>query len=375
MSLIIRPIEAKSDVVKFVKCQWDFYKDDPNWVPPMKMDRMNLLNTKTNPFYQHSLMQLFLAEDNGEIVGRIAAIINDNHNKTHNDKVGFFGFFECVNDQNVADLLFNTANDWLKSRGMDTSRGPVNPSLNDETGLLIEGYNMPAVTLMTYNPEYYAELIENAGFAKAKDLYAYLLEMHSFLTDKMRRMQSIIRKRYQIKIRKMNFKNKAKFKEDVKIMKELYNKAWEDNWGFVKMTDAEFEHLAKDMKMVADPNFTLIVEIKGKPAGFVLGLPDINQCFIKNRSGSTLGGIWHLMTKKKKIDTLRIIVLGVLPEYRSTGADAALYYEFFERGSKRGIKFGEASWILEDNLMMNRALTVTMNGKKYKTYRLYDKAI
>ncbi|MCK5740852.1 MAG: GNAT family N-acetyltransferase, partial [Chlorobi bacterium] len=133
MSLIIRPIEAKSDVVKFVKCQWDFYKDDPNWVPPMKMDRMNLLNKKTNPFYQHSLMQLFLAEDNGKIVGRIAAIINDNHNKTHNDKVGFFGFFECVNDQNVADLLFNTANDWLKSRGMDTSRGPVNPSLNDET--------------------------------------------------------------------------------------------------------------------------------------------------------------------------------------------------------------------------------------------------
>lgn len=375
MNFEIKPIGAKKDKMRFIKSQWNFYKNDPNWVPPIIADRVKLLDTVKNPFYKHSIIQLFIAESDGKIVGRIAAIINDNHNKTHNDKVGFFGFFECINNQEVANALFDTAGDWLKARGMTVMRGPENPSQNDEVGLLIDGFDMPPVLLMTYNPKYYIDLIDDSGFKKAKDLYAYNLKMEDYRSEKLIRMQNIIRKRYKVTIRDMNFKNKAQFTKDVKTLKEIYNNAWEPNWGFVKMTDAEFDFLAADLKPVAESTLTFIAEIDGKPAGFALALPDINQALIHNKKGSLLGAVWHLLTKKKKITWVRIIVLGVLKEYQKTGIDSVMYYEFFKRGSKMGITNGEASWILEDNEMMNKAATKTMNGELYKTYRLYEREL
>lgn len=375
MNLIIKPVETKADRMRFIRCQWDFYKNDPNWVPPIIADRVKLLDTEKNPFYKHSVMQLFLAIAEGKIVGRIAAIINENHNRTHKDKVGFFGFFECIDNQEVANALFDTAADWLKSRGMNVMRGPENPSQNDEVGLLMDAFDKPAVILMTYNPEYYIKLVENYGFKKAKDLWAYLLDMNTYLTEKIVRMQNIVRERYNLVIREVNFKNKEQFKRDVDSIKQIYNSAWQPNWGFVKMTDDEFDFLAADLKTIAEPKFAFLVESKGKVVGFALGLPDINQCLIHNKNGSLVGAIWHLLTKKKKITLIRIIVLGVLPEFQKTGVDAVMYYEFTQRGKALGITHGEASWILEDNEMMNRALTVTMNGKVYKTYRLYEKEI
>ncbi|MFN8361635.1 MAG: hypothetical protein U0264_17135 [Candidatus Kapaibacterium sp.] len=371
----IKAVTSKSDEMKFIKCQWNFYKGDKNFVPPMIMDRKKLLDTTKNPFYKHSEMQLFLAERDGAIVGRIGAIINHNHNTTHEDLIGFFGFFECENNQQTANLLFATAGEWLKKRGMTHVRGPVNPSMNDECGLLVDGFTSPPVILMTYNPEYYARLIEGAGFAKEKDLLAYILENKSYVTDKMNRMVDIIRERNHITVREVNFKNKAQFEKDVKTLKDIYNAAWEKNWGFVKMTSEEFDFLAADLKQIADPRYALIIDIKGQPVGFALALPDINQCFIHNKNGGLLGGVWHLLTKKSKISLLRIIVLGVLPEYRRTGADAVMYYELGKRGVDKGITHGEASWILEDNTMMNRGLTTTMNGKVYKTYRIYQKEL
>ncbi len=371
----IKAVTSKSDEMKFIKCQWNFYKGDKNFVPPMIMDRKKLLDTTKNPFYKHSEMQLFLAERDGAVVGRIGAIINHNHNTTHEDLIGFFGFFECENNQQTANLLFATAAEWLKKRGMTHVRGPVNPSMNDECGLLVDGFTSPPVILMTYNPEYYARLIEGAGFAKEKDLYAYILENKSYITDKMNRMVNVIRERNSITVREVNFKNKAQFEKDVKTLKDIYNAAWEKNWGFVKMTDEEFDFLAADLKQIADPRYALIIEIKGQPVGFALALPDINQCFIHNKNGGLLGGVWHLLTKKSKISLLRIIVLGVLPEYRRTGADAVMYYELGKRGVDKGITHGEASWILEDNTMMNRGLTTTMNGAVYKTYRVYQKGL
>jgi len=361
--------------MKFIKSQWNFYKGDKNFVPPIIMDRQKLLNTKKNPFFKHSKMQLFLAERDGAVVGRIGAIINDNHNETHDDTIGFFGFFECENNQQTANILFEAAHTWLKERGMTHVRGPVNPSLNDESGLLIDGFNLPPVILMTYNPKYYMQLIENTGYAKEKDLYAYLLENKTYMTDKMQRMVNVIRERNHITIREVNFKDKQQFNRNVKTLKEIYNAAWEKNWGFVKMTDEEFDFLAGDLKQIADPSYTLILEIKGQPVGFALALPDINQSLIHNKNGGILGAAWHLLTKKKKITLLRIIVLGVLPEYRRTGADAVMYYELGKRGLAKGITHGEASWILEDNQMMNRALTSTMNGSVYKTYRVYQKLL
>jgi hypothetical protein len=375
MDIKIIPIVSKADLIKFIKCQWLFYKEDPNWVPPLISDRLKLLDTNRNPFFKHSIMQLFLAESEGEIVGRIAAIINDNHIKTHNEKVGFFGFFECINNQEIADRLFDTAGDWLRSRGMEIMLGPENPSVNDEIGLLIDGFDSPPVILMTYNPKYYINLIENAGFIKAKDLYAYFLKMGEWMTDKLERGQKLAREKYNITIREVNFKDKTQFKKDVDTLKEIYNSAWQYNWGAIKMTEEEFDFLAADLKQIAEPSFTFIAEIKGVPVGFALALPDINKLLINNKKGGLLGAAWRLILQKKKINFIRIIVLGVLPEHRNAGVVAVMYYELGERGAKRNIFSGEASWILEDNLMMNRALTVTMHGKIYKTYRLYYKSL
>ncbi|MCX6154344.1 MAG: hypothetical protein NT007_09295 [Candidatus Kapabacteria bacterium] len=375
MQVNIRPVLLKSDLLKFIRCQWNFYTNDPNFVPPLISDRLKLLDKKKNPFYAHSKMQLFLAESESKIVGRIAAIVNDNHNKTHNDKTGFFGFFESIDDSSVASQLFITAEEWLKANGCDKVMGPMNPSINDEIGLLIEGFDSPPVILMTYNPQYYGKLIENAGYAKAKDLFAYHLKNETYLSEKADRMQTLIRERYQIKIRSIDFKNKKQFKEDVATLRDIYNVAWQQNWGAVKMTDEEFDFLAADLKQIADPNLCIIAEVKGKVAGFGLALPDINECLIHNKKGGLLGALWQLMTKQKKISLARIIVLGVLPEFRNIGLDAILYYEFGTRAAKRGILRGEASWILEDNLMMNRALTATMHGEVYKKYRLYDKTL
>lgn len=375
MSVQIRTVTSQSDTNTFIDAQWLFYKNDPNFVPPLKMDRRKLLNKKVNPFYKHAEMELFLAERNGTVVGRIGAIVNWNHNKTHNDAVGFFGFFECENNQETANALFNAAAQFLKKHNMTAMRGPLNPSMNDESGLLVEGFDSPPVVLMTYNPPYYADLIEKAGLVKVKDLLAYHLHNEHYLSDKLQRLTNIVRERNHVTVRSVNFKNKKQFWEDVKTLKTIYNAAWEPNWGFVKMTDEEFDFLANDLKQIADPDFTLILEIKGKPVGFALGLPDINQSLIYNKKGGILGGIWHLLTKKKHITFTRIIVLGVLPEYQKTGVDAVLYWDLGDKARKKGRPYGEASWILEDNVMMNRALTTTMLGKVYKKYRLYEKGI
>jgi hypothetical protein len=375
MAIEIKKVDTKSDLMQFIKSQWLFYKNDPNFVPPIIADRKKLLSREKNPFFKHSEMQEFLAFENGQIVGRIAAIKNDNHNLTHNDKVGFFGFFESVNNQEVANKLFDACKTWLLERGLDTMRGPVDPSLNDECGLLIEGFELPPVVLMKYNPPYYIDLIKNYGFDDAMLLYAYILQMENYQSEKLVRMQNIVRERYKIKVRNLDFKDKKKLMEDIRIIKGLYNQAWEKNWGFVKATNEEFDVLADDLIQIADPNLVLIVEVNNQIAGFALALPDINEVLIHNKNGSLLGAAWHLFTKSKKIKTLRIITLGILPEFRKTGADAVLYYEIGERGRKRGITQGEASWILSINSEMNNALQQAMKGKIYKKYMLYDKKL
>lgn len=373
MAVNIRTAESKADVNRFITLQWKFYGGDRNWVPPLLMDRRKLLNRSKNPFYKHAEMQLFIAESDGEDVGRIAAIVNHNHNTTHDDRVGFFGFFESVNRQDVADALLDAAADWLRSKRMDTMRGPMNPSVNDEIGLLVDGFERPPVLLMTYNPRYYPVLLETWGLRKEKDLYAYLLSTETTITPKLERVQAMVRERYNLTIRNIDFKN---LDRDVVTLKQIYNQAWEKNWGAVAMTDEEFDFLAADLKQVIGDfkEFAFIAERNGIPVGFSLALPDINQALIHNRKGRLLPGIWHLLTQTRQIDTVRIIVLGVLPEFRGKGFDSVMYFETVTRAIRRGLKFGEASWVLEDNVMMNRAADL-MNGQRYKTYRIYDAAI
>ncbi len=375
MNIKIEKLQGKSDTKKFIKCQRQFYINEPNFVTPLMLDQMDALNTEKNPFYQHSKLQLFIAKNENKIVGRIAAITNDMHNKLHNDMVGFFGFFECIDDVDVARALFSAAGEWLKAQGMSHMRGPANPSLNDTCGVLVEGFDSPPVVLMPFNPKYYDKLIKDAGLPKVMDLYAYDLWVDNYLTPKMERMQGLIRKRYEITTRDVNFKNKEQFKKDVNTLKSLYNAAWQPNWGFVKMTDDEFDHLANGLKMIAESSLAFMIESKGKTVGFGLGLLDINQVLKNSPSGATLPGVWQLLTKRKKIDSFRIIVLGVLPEYQKTGIDAILYYEYGLRCKALGMEHAEASWILENNTMMNRALTQTLNGKQYKTYRMYEREL
>jgi len=374
MSLSVYPARSSSERKQFITMVWDLYQDDPNWVPPLIADRKKLLNAEKNPFWRHADMEMFLAKQDGKIVGRIAAIINWAHNQIHEDKVGFFGFFESENKVSTAHSLFGAAAEWLAERDIEVMRGPVNPSINDEVGLLVDGFNDPPQILMNYNPEYYSALIESYGLTKVKDLYAWRLTP-DFLSPKLNRVQEAVRKRENLKVRTFRFSPKLAFKEDIEILREIYNRAWEPNWGAVKMNRDEFNALATDLKQMAAKDLVLLVEANAQPIGFALALPDINQALIRNRKGGMIGALWHLVTGKKRIKRGRIIVLGVAPEFQRRGIDGALYYEIGTRMvHNHGYVEAEASWVLDDNEMMNRAAKM-LKGEIYKTYRLYDKTI
>jgi len=364
----VRPASSRQDLKKFVKFPWKIYANDSQWVPPLLMDRMKLIDKKKNPFYKHAEAELFLAYRDGEIVGRISAIINHNHNSEHKENIGFFGFFESINDQRVANALFTTTKQWLKVCGVNTIRGPANPSVNDEYGLLIKGFDRPPILLMPYNPPYYSTLIEGAGLAKAKDLYAYHVCREKAISEKLNRVTEKVRQREGLTFRSIDMK---RFKEEVDIIKDLYNRAWQYNWGAVKMTDEEFDCLAKDLKPVIVPELVIIAEFKGEPVGFSLSLPDLNTALKYNKKGYLIPGIARLMWHKKKINWVRILVLGVVRERQKTGAASVLFYETAKRCAENGYPDGEASWVLEDNVMMNRAAEF-LNADRYKTYRVYE---
>ncbi len=370
--ITVKPVQSKKDFKTFLKFPWKVYKNDPYWVPPLFIEKKKILDKKKNPFFKRADMEMFLAEKNGETVGRIAAIRNDVHNEVHNENIGFFGFFESINDQDVANKLFETAEKWCKDQGLDAIRGPANPSSNDEYALLIEGFDDSPRLMMTYNPKYYMDLIENYGFKKIKDLYAWKIENDKIMkSEKLLRVSEIARKRSGIKIREVDMKN---FKKELEIVKYIYNKAWAPNWGFIPMTDEEIDALASDLKPLIEPSIVLFGEIDGKPVGFALVMLDYNQIFKEMNGHLFPFNFIKLYTKRKQIKWARIITLGIIPEYQKRGLDAVFYYEIAKRAEKIGILLGEASWILEDNEMMNRGAKV-MNGTLYKKYRVYQKEI
>jgi GNAT superfamily N-acetyltransferase len=370
-TLSIRPVTSSADELRFIKAQWFPYKGNPYWVPPLIMDRKKLIDRRKNPFYKHARMELFLAEREGRPVGRIGAIVNDNHNREHNENIGFFGFFECADDQAVADALFDAAAGWLRMQGVTAVRGPASPSVNDEYGLLVEGFDRPPMVLMPYNPPYYSRLIETWGFQKVKDLYAYEVDSRTVFTEKLKRVSKIVRERSGLIIRTLDMKH---FDREVGIIRELYSRGWERNWGEVPMNDEEFRYAAADMKAIVDPEVVIIAEVKGKPVGFGLSLPDINQVLIKNRNGWLLPGLVRLLLQRKRINQVRIIILGVHPDYLNSGIGGLLFYETGVRCVARGYPSGEASWVLEDNVMMNRGAEL-MNGVLTKRYRLYQRPL
>lgn len=370
-SVSVRPLRTKRDEKRFIKFQWVPYKGNPAWVPPLLLDRRKLMDRRKNPFYEHADVEFFLAERDGQAVGRIAAIINHNHNREHNENIGFFGFFETLNDRDVAFALFDTAVAWLRERGVNAVRGPASPSVNDEYGMLIEGFDRPPAILMSYNPPYYPKLVEAYGFTKIKDLYSWYLEKQKVFTDRLVRVSEAAKQRQGLVFRTINMKD---FDNEVKMVHEIYSRGWMKNWGEVPLTDAEFAYMAKDLKPVVDPRFVIIAESKGKAVGFGLTLPDYNVILRKNKHGWLLPALVRMLLFRKRVDNSRIIILGVLPEYLNSGIGGILFYETARAITNAGIDHGEASWVLEDNVMMNRGAHL-LNGEIIKKHRLYQLAI
>ena len=374
--LRIQVVRTRRDLTRFIDLPYRLHARDPVWVPPLRRDVKLLLSRTRNPFFEHAEAEYFIAERDGQVLGRIAAISNQLHNETHGDRVGFFGFFESIDDQSVADALLNGVAEWCRERGHDVLRGPASFSVNDECGLLVDGFEMPPTLMMPHNPRYYIGLLERAGFTKAKDLWVYQGGSEAGyvpVPERLARGTELIRQRQGITLRPLNMKD---FQGEVERIKELYNAAWEKNWGFVPMTDHEIDHLAEQFKPVVIPSMVPMAEKDGKLIGFGIALPDLNVVFRRHRSGRLFPMILDLLwsLKMKRIRRARIMLLGVYPEFRGKGVDAMLYHWIWTRSAERGIYWGEAGWILEDNPAMNAGLE-KMTFRVYKTYRLYDRAL
>ncbi len=368
-SITIRPVSSRKDLMAFIKLPWKIYRDDPNWVPPLIVDRLKFLSKTKNPFFRHNPTEFFLAYKNGELVGRIAAIYNKQHNEFHNDRVGFFGFLEGINDPRVFQALLDTAKDWLRQYQRDFIMGPMNPSTNDEIGFLYEGYEYPPFFMMTHNPPYYNELLQALGYEKVKDVWAYMIDKaHLVVSDKLRRVSEAVLKKLPVSIRTVNLKN---FRQELEIIRDIYNDAWSRNWGFVPLTPDEFDFIANDFKRIIDPELVLIAEFKGNPVGFALTLPNYNEVFKKIRNGRLLPTGWlTFLFNKNKIKGVRVITLGVKQQYQPFGLGSVFYMETIQRGLAKGYDHAEMSWILEDNDLMNRA-ALMLGGRVYKRYRIY----
>ncbi len=363
-------LKSKKELKKFIKFDWEIYKGDENWVPPLIIDMLSKFNEKKNPLFKHSIIQPFLAYKDNKISGKIVATINKNYNEFQNEKVVFFGFFETINDYEVAEALFNAVAEFGKENGMEKIMGPASFTTNDVVGMLIDNFDEPPVIMMPYNKPYYNDFVTKYGMQKAKDLLAYKLQAEGAdLPDRVKRMVEIVQKRSKIVLRSLNVK---KFKEEVEKIRIIYNDAWEKNWGFVPWTKEEFEHEAADLKQVVEPDLALIAEIDGEPVGFSLAVPDANVA-IKYANGRLFPfGLFKILHYWKTIDHGRLLTLGVRKKYRKRGFESLFYYYSLLNGQKLGWKWGELSWILEDNEAMKHGIEL-MGGKVYKTYRVYEK--
>ena len=343
---------------------------DPAWVPPLLIDQKSRFNPKY-PFYEHGEVASYLARrtQGGPVVGRICAVVNRLHNETHKDDVGFFGFFECENDPEVAAALFAQAGDYLQQRGYKVMRGPMNFSVNEEMGMLIEGFDTPPAIMMTHNPPYFNDLMEACGFVKVKDVIAY--EMHAGqITDRVLNIGDKLEKRLNLRFREFNKKD---FWNEVGRVLEIYNNAWEANWGFVPMTDRELKLMAESLKLMYDPRLIMFAETEdGTPVGFSLALPDVHVLFKKMNGRLLPFGIFRLLFGLRKIRRARVLLMGVRKDYRGRGIDTVFYCRTYKRGTAAGYNWAEFSWILEDNKLMNDAARA-MGSKPYKRWRIWEK--
>ncbi len=373
-SLRIQAGSGAADVEAFIRFPFHLYKGFPHWVPPLLLERREFLDPAKNPVFEYAKIQTFLAFRGTEVVGTIVAICNSRYGEFHNDErhIGFFGLFECTQDQEVATALFKAASEWLGKQGMTVLRGPVNLTTNDIVGLLVEGFDDDPTILMPYNPPYYGGLMEAAGFAQTKDLFAFTLAERDY-RGQLDSVAIKLAERGHVKIRPVDLK---RWPEELAFVRSCYNVAWAKNWGFVPWTDRELAFIAKELKPLIDPRLAFVAEVDGKPAGFSISVPDANQA-IKLAKGKLLPfGLLKIIWKLKvsKCTRLRTIAMGVLPEHRRRGIDAILVHHLVRQSVAYGCPVSEMGWILEDNQPMLSALR-QIGARKTKTYRVYDRAI
>jgi len=374
-ALEIIPVKSKRDFKKFIKFPYHLYKQDPHWIPPLYLERTEALHPKKNPYYQHALVQLFLAKRNGKTVGRISAQIDFEYEKLYQKRLGQFGFFECENDTTTSHALFQAAEIFFKENGANEFQGPFNFSINEEVGLLVEGFQEALMLMMPYNPPYYSSLIENEAYKKVKDLYAWKYEIGQISEDASL-IANQIRNHPGLSIRNINMKD---LNNELRKIIEIFNSAWSENWGFVPFTEAEINKMAQDMKMFADPRGIILIELEGLPIAMSVMLPNLYD-MIHDLKGKLfpfgfLKLLWRI--KKRKYKSGRLLLLGVKKEFRNTALGALsflLYTETHQRCKQGGVQWGELSWTLEDNKAVNLGIEF-MGGKRYKTYRLYEKKI
>lgn len=374
-SIEILPLSASSrDILRFLKVSYGIYQNDPHWVAPLLSDLKKVF-TPENPLFQHARMQLWVARKDGRDVGRIAGVVDDYYNQSAPVKSAFFGFYESIDDRAVSHGLCGALADWARRQKLGSLQGPMNPTTNDECGLLVDGFESPPVFMMTYNPRYYLSLLETEGFRKAKDLLAFHIDLSTIPMDRLSRIGAKVRQRNPDLVFRPILRKTLD--QDIIKVKEIYNAAWERNWGFVPMTDAEVDFMAKRLKPLLMEGLIWLVERGTEPVGFLLALPDYNPALQPLRgylaTPKIIGFLPYLFGWKRPTRT-RVLTLGVKEKYRSKGLESAMLIEGLKVGFAAGVRESEASWILEDNVMMCRILEA-IGGRPYKRYRIYEKPL
>lgn len=360
------PVQERHELREFIYLPWRIYREDPYWVPPLLRDQKAFFSLN-NPFFIHAEGVYYLARKGNEAVGRVATIVNRLHLHTHKEKAGFFGFFESIPDYQVASALLDAAREWLKERGMELFRGPMNFSTNEECGFLLEGYNSSPFLMMPYNPPYYIDFMGRYGLRKAKDLLAYIVDIPQEPPPSVSRIAQAV-KREGVKIRPIDMRN---FGSEIETIRKIYNEAWNENWGFLPLSREEMVWTACRLRPLVVPGLALLAEAEGVPVGFMLSLPDYNQ--VLQRLNGRLGpiGLAKFLWYRKRIKDLRLMVFGILPGYRRRGIDALLYMESLKAARLLGYRRAELSWVLEDNFLVHRVAT-TWGARPYKRYRVFE---
>ena len=371
LNVSVKEVSSGSELKAFIKLPWRIYQDDPCWVPPLFFELNNRLSKKRNPYFDHAQAEYFLAWRGSEPVGRITAQIDEHYDRHWGGKTGHFGWFESLDDVSVAKALFGAAGEWLRNKGRDRMQGPYNFNVNDECGLVVDAFDVPPVILYTHNPKYYSNFFNDYGFFKAQDLYSYRLDTTAEAPEDVVRFAETIRARDDVVIRTWNMRD---FKTEMAKFREVYNAAWEKNWGDVMLTERELNAHALELRYLLDPRMCFFAEKRdGTPMGVSLTLPNLNEYF-KGLNGhlyNLLPFQWYNMVVKKRYRSCRVFALGVKEEFRRLGVGAVFYYDTLTAAKRLGYEWGDMGWILESNDGMNRAIR-NMGGEVYKTYRIYE---